>query len=251
MMTSLVNTHWAYAGSMICAQVFSSRTYPYAAETIATKSHRRSITSQLPTWSPPQAVQLDAVRSTDREEQHEAIDSVSYTADITSATEKAPHVPVLLQQVRLVPVQMKPPTVKIIMKCGQIAALMISQVTIALSVQVLDAFKDCSLQTFVDGTLGAGGHSAALIRAHPEMHTLLGIDRDPAAHSIAENTLQAAAEDRETPLDVRQIQARKCSPYCQPSIERDSARREPFDIGKAPDIGRGSATSLPLCTPAA
>ena len=30
--------------------------------------------------------------------------------------------------------------------------------------QVLDAFKDCSLQTFVDGTLGAGGHAAAILR---------------------------------------------------------------------------------------
>ncbi len=79
--------------------------------------------------------------------------------------------------------------------------------------QVLDAFKDCSLQTLVDGTLGAGGHSAALIRTHSEMHTLLGIDKDPAAHSIAEHTLHAAAEGRETPLDVRQIQACTCSAY--------------------------------------
>lgn len=107
--------------------------------------------------------------------------------------------------------------------------------------QVLDAFKDCSLQTFVDGTLGAGGHSAALIRAHPEMHTLLGIDRDPAAHNIAEHTLQAAAGGRETPLDVRQIQARNCSPYCL--HEGNSARCLASDICKAPDSGRGSASN--------
>ncbi len=71
--------------------------------------------------------------------------------------------------------------------------------------QVLDAFKDCTLHTLVDGTLGAGGHSAALLRAHPEMKILLGIDKDPVAHTIAEQTLQAAAAGQVTPLDIRQI----------------------------------------------
>ena len=72
--------------------------------------------------------------------------------------------------------------------------------------QVLNAFKDCALQTFVDGTLGAGGHSAAILRAHPEMKTLLGIDKDPVAHSIAEHALQAVAAEREPLLEIRQIQ---------------------------------------------
>ena len=118
-------------------------------------------------------------------------------------------------------IQMKPPTVE--NEDPVQSELQLNNLPSGNSplMQVLDAFKDCSLQTFVDGTLGAGGHSAALIRAHPEMHTLLGIDRDPAAHSIAEYTLQAAAESRETALDVRQIQARNCSPYCQ--HDRDSA----------------------------
>ena len=40
------------------------------------------------------------------------------------------------------------------------------------------------------------------------MHTLVGIDRDPTAHSIAEETLQAASAERSQPLDIRQLQAR-------------------------------------------
>ena len=71
---------------------------------------------------------------------------------------------------------------------------------------MLDAFKDCTLGTLVDGTLGAAGHSAALLRAHPETKILLGIDKDPVAHTIAEQTLRAAAAGREPPLDIRQIQ---------------------------------------------
>ena len=43
-------------------------------------------------------------------------------------------------------------------------------------------------------------------RAHPEMKALLGIDRDPVAHSIAQHTLQAAAAGRDPALDIMQIQ---------------------------------------------
>lgn len=133
-MTSLLNPYWAHAGSMICAQAFSSRTYPYAAETVATKSQRRSKLSQLSTRSPPQAVHLDAVRSADAEERHEAIDSVSYTADVASAAEKAPHVPVLLQQVRAGASSDEAACCeKRGFNGGHIAASLLSQVTITLS----------------------------------------------------------------------------------------------------------------------
>ena len=73
--------------------------------------------------------------------------------------------------------------------------------------QVLSSFEECTIETFVDGTLGAGGHSAALTRQHPEMHTLVGIDRDPTAHSIAEQALRAASVVHPQPLDIRQLQA--------------------------------------------
>ena len=49
------------------------------------------------------------------------------------------------------------------------------------------------------------------------MHTLVGIDRDPMAHSIAEQTLQAASAERSQPLDIRQLQAGSQS-TCTPPL---------------------------------
>ncbi|GFR49883.1 hypothetical protein Agub_g11987 [Astrephomene gubernaculifera] len=63
--------------------------------------------------------------------------------------------------------------------------------------EVVDAFQPITLDTFLDCTLGAGGHSSAILAAHPEMRTLLGIDLDPTAHSLAEPRLRAAAGGRE------------------------------------------------------
>lgn len=51
--------------------------------------------------------------------------------------------------------------------------------------EVLDAFSSLALKSFVDCTLGAGGHSAAIIQAHPEMEFYVGFDVDPVAHQIA------------------------------------------------------------------
>ncbi|KXZ43589.1 hypothetical protein GPECTOR_86g382 [Gonium pectorale] len=62
--------------------------------------------------------------------------------------------------------------------------------------EVLDAFQPVSLNVYLDCTLGAGGHASELASAHPEMHTLLGIDLDPTAHSIAEPRIRAAAGGR-------------------------------------------------------
>ncbi|ACO69556.1 predicted protein [Micromonas commoda] len=42
--------------------------------------------------------------------------------------------------------------------------------------QVLDAFDGRSLRCYVDGTMGAGGHASAIIRAHPELRTFVGFD---------------------------------------------------------------------------
>ena len=60
-----------------------------------------------------------------------------------------------------------------------------------LQAEVLDVFAGCRLHTFLDGTLGAGGHSLAIIRAHPELQQLVGMDVDPYALSIAEQRLIA------------------------------------------------------------
>lgn len=55
--------------------------------------------------------------------------------------------------------------------------------------EVLIAFSQTKLNVFVDGTLGAGGHSAAILKKHPEIETFLGIDQDPDALKIATKRL--------------------------------------------------------------
>lgn len=45
-------------------------------------------------------------------------------------------------------------------------------------------------QRFIDGTLGGGGHSIAIMQAAPDTAELLGIDLDPAALSAAQERLR-------------------------------------------------------------
>jgi len=58
----------------------------------------------------------------------------------------------------------------------------------------LDALEGRELQTYVDGTLGAGGHAKAVLEAHPEIQTFIGIDRDLDAIEIAQETLRSWRE---------------------------------------------------------
>ncbi|XP_073119462.1 uncharacterized protein [Henckelia pumila] len=55
--------------------------------------------------------------------------------------------------------------------------------------EVLDVFASVPLKSFVDCTLGAAGHSATIIQAHPEMELYIGLDVDPVAHEIAQNQI--------------------------------------------------------------
>eukprot|EP00898_Chlorokybus_atmophyticus_P007468 jgi/Chlat1/7722/Chrsp66S07193 len=64
-------------------------------------------------------------------------------------------------------------------------------------VQVLSYFEGRQLHVLLDGTLGAAGHASALINAHPEMHTFIGLDVDPVAHELATQKLKAAAAGRQ------------------------------------------------------
>jgi 16S rRNA (cytosine1402-N4)-methyltransferase len=55
---------------------------------------------------------------------------------------------------------------------------------------VLQVFQSSPLNIFIDGTLGAGGHAEALLQAHPEIHSYIGIDQDPQALAIAAERLR-------------------------------------------------------------
>ncbi len=51
--------------------------------------------------------------------------------------------------------------------------------------EILEIFKPVNLNVFVDGTLGAGGHAEAILKAHPEITRYIGIDQDPDARELA------------------------------------------------------------------
>ncbi|KAK3026266.1 hypothetical protein RJ639_040478 [Escallonia herrerae] len=51
--------------------------------------------------------------------------------------------------------------------------------------EVLEVFSSVPLRSFVDCTLGAAGHSSAVIQAHREMQSYIGLDVDPVAHEKA------------------------------------------------------------------
>ncbi|KAI4316240.1 hypothetical protein L6164_024239 [Bauhinia variegata] len=55
--------------------------------------------------------------------------------------------------------------------------------------EILDVFSATCwrpLHSFVDCTLGAAGHSSAIINAHPELELFIGMDVDPVAHEKAQ-----------------------------------------------------------------
>lgn len=55
--------------------------------------------------------------------------------------------------------------------------------------EFLAQFEGRKIKFFLDGTLGAGGHSHALLLAHPEIEELIGMDQDTTALSIARERL--------------------------------------------------------------
>jgi len=60
--------------------------------------------------------------------------------------------------------------------------------------EIMECFKDSTVRTHVDGTLGAGGHASAMIKGHPEMEHFIGFDVDSSAHALARPRLEAARE---------------------------------------------------------
>lgn len=60
--------------------------------------------------------------------------------------------------------------------------------------EVVDALRPAPGGRFIDGTLGAGGHAAGLLRLTAPDGRLLGIDRDPAAVAFAARQLAVFGE---------------------------------------------------------
>lgn len=58
----------------------------------------------------------------------------------------------------------------------------------------LSFFHDKQIKTFIDGTIGAGGHAYALLTAHPEIECFYGLDQDELALEIAATTLKPFSE---------------------------------------------------------
>jgi len=63
-----------------------------------------------------------------------------------------------------------------------------------LQAEVVEAFAGAEYHCFFDGTLGAGGHAAAILEAHSEIERYLACDRDPKAHEIAKERLKPWGE---------------------------------------------------------
>ncbi|MCI4400179.1 MAG: 16S rRNA (cytosine(1402)-N(4))-methyltransferase RsmH [Campylobacteraceae bacterium] len=59
--------------------------------------------------------------------------------------------------------------------------------------EVLEVFKELENGVFVDATLGYGGHSEAILSAHPNIK-LIGVDRDDEALSFSKERLKKYAD---------------------------------------------------------
>ncbi|EOY29109.1 PREDICTED: ribosomal RNA small subunit methyltransferase H [Theobroma cacao] len=67
--------------------------------------------------------------------------------------------------------------------------------------EVLDVFSSNSkpLCSFVDCTLGAGGHASAIIQAHPELKLFIGMDVDPLALHMACSRIRSLSHSHPHP----------------------------------------------------
>lgn len=60
--------------------------------------------------------------------------------------------------------------------------------------EVLKSFDGLKINTFVDATLGAGGHGKAILENHPEIKIYIGIDQDESALRLAKSNLEPFIE---------------------------------------------------------
>lgn len=56
--------------------------------------------------------------------------------------------------------------------------------------EFLQFFASANPKSFIDATLGAGGHSEAILTSHPQINSWIGIDQDKSALELAQKRLQ-------------------------------------------------------------
>lgn len=56
--------------------------------------------------------------------------------------------------------------------------------------ECLELFRGQELKVFYEGTLGAGGHAAAILEEHPEIELYIGCDQDTDALELAKERLK-------------------------------------------------------------
>lgn len=56
--------------------------------------------------------------------------------------------------------------------------------------EFLKHFENSHLKVFFEGTVGAGGHAALMLEAHPEIERYIACDRDPQALALAASHLK-------------------------------------------------------------
>lgn len=57
--------------------------------------------------------------------------------------------------------------------------------------EVLRIFESQKINLYIDGTVGAGGHAAAVLSAHPEITKCIAVDQDPEALILARKALKS------------------------------------------------------------
>src|SRR5476651_672831 len=60
-----------------------------------------------------------------------------------------------------------------------------------MTAEFLEFFEGKEISVFFEGTLGAGGHAALMLEAHPEIKRYLATDRDPQAIKLAGEVLKS------------------------------------------------------------
>ncbi|NGX34808.1 MAG: Ribosomal RNA small subunit methyltransferase H [Candidatus Anoxychlamydiales bacterium] len=56
--------------------------------------------------------------------------------------------------------------------------------------EFLQIFENSEIEVFLDGTVGGAGHARAILEAHPEIKTFIGVDQDKVALDLANENLK-------------------------------------------------------------